>query len=336
MPRLKQQTSEELLLEMQSEKLRNLYVGLTRAKNHLYLAYIPSKFKQLETSSILDFYFAFTNAEDLTFDGLQQELKKINPTEMIAWFDKIRGLRVEPLEMKMIESIPRVHDHELLFPSSFSYQKQTIPLTSFSSETSSLVLKKKNIQSNEPVGAHVGQLFHEVMDQIFIVGLYRKCTEEKLQVILDRVVPEKFAPMREIFKAWSLAAILNPYPVEGILITLAEIEPKHVFSELEFLFYDKGKLFKGFIDLVFIHNDKIYLIDWKTNLLEGYEPIQMDLEMTNHQYFLQASMYKQSLQKIKHFDHLSFGKAIYVFVRGLHRENKNLGKVIFDPNEVFI
>lgn len=93
-------------------------------------------------------------------------------------------------------------------------------------------------------------------------------------------------------------------------------------------------LLNGLIDLVFEHNGKYYILDWKTNFLGNstadYNQEKMQEAMTNSNYHLQYCIYTVALKKflesrIKDFDYSKhFGGVIYLFVRGI-RENQNTG-----------
>lgn len=83
---------------------------------------------------------------------------------------------------------------------------------------------------------------------------------------------------------------------------------------------------KGFIDLVFQHRGRFYVLDWKSNHLgwraEEYAPEALDAAMRAHGYYLQARLYQLALHRylearLPEYDparHL--GGAYYLFVRG--------------------
>ena len=84
---------------------------------------------------------------------------------------------------------------------------------------------------------------------------------------------------------------------------------------------------RGFIDLVFMHEDRYYILDWKSNHL-GYSASDYNRErvaqaMAENHYDLQALLYccalhrylKTRLADYNHAQH--FGGSIYLFVRGV-------------------
>ncbi len=86
-------------------------------------------------------------------------------------------------------------------------------------------------------------------------------------------------------------------------------------------------LLKGFVDLVFRHDGRVYLLDWKSNHLgnrvEDYDRAAMAAEMARHHYDLQFLLYAAALHRYlgqrwpgyRYDDH--FGGAVYVFLRGV-------------------
>ncbi len=90
----------------------------------------------------------------------------------------------------------------------------------------------------------------------------------------------------------------------------------------------------GFIDLLFRHKGKYYILDWKSNFLgnklEDYKRKGMEEGMRGSNYHLQYYIYtlavKRHLErKLKDFDYeRDFGGVIYMFLRGV-RENGDTG-----------
>ncbi len=103
--------------------------------------------------------------------------------------------------------------------------------------------------------------------------------------------------------------------------TLGEIASLDMKPEVEFFYPLHLSFMKGFIDLLIRFRGKYYLLDWKTNALEGYfEDNMMDC-MQEKQYLLQAAIYAVALKKhLAIFDkrpfESCFGGAIYFFLRG--------------------
>lgn len=99
-----------------------------------------------------------------------------------------------------------------------------------------------------------------------------------------------------------------------------------------------GGMMNGFIDLVFEHGGKYYLLDWKTNFLgnnlQAYGNSNLDQAMIQHNYHLQYLIYTVALcrylqTRIPNFEYdTHFGGVYYLFVRGI-RQGQNTG-IFFD------
>ena len=83
---------------------------------------------------------------------------------------------------------------------------------------------------------------------------------------------------------------------------------------------------KGVIDLFFLHDGKYYFINWKSNWLgsssDDYKVDALKDVMKEHDYYLQAEIYKEALNKFlnivetREFEDC-FGGIFYIFLRGI-------------------
>jgi exodeoxyribonuclease V beta subunit len=90
----------------------------------------------------------------------------------------------------------------------------------------------------------------------------------------------------------------------------------------------------GFIDLLFEHNEKYYILDWKSNFLgdqlRHYDQNAVLNAMNENNYHLQYLIYALAVEKFLKskqptFDfEKQFGGVIYLFLRGT-RSNENSG-----------
>ncbi|MDR0932176.1 MAG: UvrD-helicase domain-containing protein [Victivallales bacterium] len=103
-----------------------------------------------------------------------------------------------------------------------------------------------------------------------------------------------------------------------------------------------GGCLNGFIDLLFRHHGKYFILDWKSNRLGGrsanFLPDRLKEEMTRNFYFLQYLIYTVATVKFlrlrlgkfgeKEYDSL-FGGVFYLFIRGISPEYPGRG-VFYD------
>lgn len=97
---------------------------------------------------------------------------------------------------------------------------------------------------------------------------------------------------------------------------------------------------KGYIDLVFFHRGRYYLVDWKSNYLgpdrKGYDPGALSRVMREARYDLQYTLYCLALdlylrkKDAEYRYETGFGGAFYLFLRGMHPEAENRPGVFFD------
>ena len=93
---------------------------------------------------------------------------------------------------------------------------------------------------------------------------------------------------------------------------------------------DKNGVLNGIIDLIFEHDGKYFIVDWKTNWLGAsdpdYAPGRIRAAMGNAGYVLQSYLYAAALLRFlrqRGLDYEAFGGVYYVFLRGLSRGTPN-------------
>ncbi len=97
----------------------------------------------------------------------------------------------------------------------------------------------------------------------------------------------------------------------------------------------KGYL-KGFIDLIFVHNDQYYIADYKSNSLLDYEPDHLLPVIADAHYYLQYLLYSVALHRYLssristyHWD-THVGGVYYLFIRGMSGTSSSYSGVFFD------
>jgi exodeoxyribonuclease V beta subunit len=88
---------------------------------------------------------------------------------------------------------------------------------------------------------------------------------------------------------------------------------------------------KGFMDLVFRHEGRFYLIDWKSNFLgpsvDDYKPEALAKTMEEEFYILQYHLYVLAVHRylrmrLPGYDYdTHFGGVFYMFLRGVDPSN---------------
>jgi exodeoxyribonuclease V beta subunit len=98
--------------------------------------------------------------------------------------------------------------------------------------------------------------------------------------------------------------------------------------------------FKGYIDLVFEHGGRFYLVDWKSNFLgerlEDYRRENLTGAMLSHFYHLQYHLYTLAANRFlgrrvpDYRYEKDFGGVFYIFIRGVSAESEDRCGVFYD------
>jgi exodeoxyribonuclease V beta subunit len=135
-------------------------------------------------------------------------------------------------------------------------------------------------------------------------------TEMQFHLPVDRLEPQALS-----------AAILKDPGIEG------ESELKHWAAGIaNWGFGDFSGYFQGFIDLIFEHEGRWFVADYKSNLLKDYAPGALRQAMLEHHYLLQARFYALALHRhlqchLEGYDfERHFGGVAYLFVRGFPKQ----------------
>lgn len=105
-------------------------------------------------------------------------------------------------------------------------------------------------------------------------------------------------------------------------------------SRLPLQAHSLNGLLKGFMDLVFEHDGRYYVADYKSNWLgpnaQYYAAEQLDDAIRDHRYDLQYVLYLLALHRhlrsrLPDYDYdRHIGGAVYLFLRGIEHENRGL------------
>jgi exodeoxyribonuclease V beta subunit len=148
-------------------------------------------------------------------------------------------------------------------------------------------------------------------------GLPADCAPEIASLIwhsLRMPIPDPGAPAEDSFRLADIAE--RRAEVEFLLRVEGQPSrlPEGVAARDGFLW--------GFIDLVFRREGRYYLLDWKSNRLDAYDPASVQASMEEHRYDLQWKLYAVALDRwlkarLPGYDPTRhFGGVIYLYLRG--------------------
>ena len=194
----------------------------------------------------------------------------------------------------------------------------------------------------------------------------KKALQQYPQILKDRNAEESYPSCQQMLYHM-LQNVLNTPLTENILLKTIPME--HRLSELPFCFQsadfsgnDLNKIVKAFssefakdgiqfallsddrirtylngvIDLIFEHNGRFYVLDWKSNHLgntsENYSTANIMQEMNKHGYHWQYLLYTIALHRFlknniqdQDYDYdKHIGGVLYLFIRGIRPDWKNI------------
>ena len=309
--------------EMDGERLRLLYVALTRAKERVFIPICL----QDPSNSPLDLFlqkmekpFHTLLSENITLEKIQENypLQKTEMAEMVLIHPPHIEVLHIPLVLHSFSSLAKTIEHPNLAPlgSPMDFQAGV-----------------KTIHTL-PAGSDTGNLFHALFEKI----PFNSTKDEIEKAALTHTLQGDLKDWSDVISETIYNTYHTPLPLVTGACSLAQMEQLDCYQEMEFCYpYQEGYL-KGVIDLIFFYQGYYYLLDWKSNWLgpgvNAYAQHNLEEAMQLHNYFLQAAVYRNALEcYLRLIDHRPFeqiyGGMFYLFFRGMDphdREQKGIFK----------
>jgi len=206
-----------------------------------------------------------------------------------------------------------------------------------------------------PPGAQTGNLIHGILEKIdFSIDddTLHNTIQDRMSDYPKEAVDFTFNMIKNLLqkpflinsKKFSLNRLTNDKRISEMKFFISMKNPNAFFNTLSGIFKEKGDgefskrlnriksanikhYLIGFIDLVFEFDNKIHIIDWKTNYLgasfQDYSQENLHREITADDYFLQFGIYQLAVYKyLKSLNsNLKPGEIFYLFVRGFEPKN---------------
>jgi exodeoxyribonuclease V beta subunit len=89
-------------------------------------------------------------------------------------------------------------------------------------------------------------------------------------------------------------------------------------------------LLTGYIDIVFEHHGRYFVLDYKSNKLPNYQPDSITNSMLSHRYDVQYTLYILALHRLlksrlKNYNYEAhIGGAVYLYLRGIDQEGQGV------------
>jgi len=343
--------------ERLAEEIRLLYVGMTRAKNALVCSFCSSKDSD---RSALAWLFSYRQLKEFSAAALWGYLDGRDMAEVmqgaIAPCSDIGFVMVEDGEDNFTEqrvsdkpqlSLPRTKRRDLERDWAVGSFTLIEKLTRYGEKDYDLFAPKSGAASVTTLapGARTGLLLHSLFESLDFTIDDAQLTEyaggrllaqnlsqvsvDEVCRIIRRTISGKLPggiSLDQIPRAKTLRELEFYFPVENARAIAEQLKNSSVYPNLSDLAYANFHGFmKGFIDLVFVHDDRWYIVDWKSNYLgageEDYSPAALRSEIAAHNYNLQYLIYTVALHRYlgsrlvnySYTEH--FGGVYYLFVR---------------------
>jgi exodeoxyribonuclease V beta subunit len=298
---------------------------------------------------------------------LPQEARQSNPKEALRfqgegfeswWIASYSALKFSKGDMK-----PSAPDNDNDEPENASEDQSTeedLDLRSGRTSPWSDSSAQKPLSIHEfPAGASHGVFLHDLLESAAKVG-FDTLSKDKhaLDHLVDGVMRGRhYDEWETILKDWLAEFLSQPFSIEHGNLSLAALSVKDCLTEMEFWFeandvratsmdvifkqaalhnenrpvLNPSKLngvLKGFIDLVFRHDDKYYVADYKSNWLgkdaEAYTENAIRHALLEKRYDAQYVLYLLALHRYlksrlgSNYDYeRDIGGAVYFFLRGV-------------------
>jgi len=355
------QHRQQALLEERAEQLRLCYVALTRAKHRCYL--IWGAFRDAATSALahlLHPQLAIDQIDDVTLEQAltafaQHHALQVTPLPLTPYHYQrptldaalltARSFAGEIDDRWQVTSFTALISKRVEAVEQPDYDELSRIRTPF---TRSLSLNSHQPIFNFPSGARAGAFMHTVFEQIDFTQVEPAVIQQYLQAY-----GYDTEHWQAVIETLVRHVLTTPLHLQQPALTLAQISRENRLNELEFYYpltttitaaelqdlfahYElpvplnfpplRGVM-KGFIDMVFHHEGRFYLVDYKSNLLgnqmQNYHHNALNTVMMQEGYYLQYHLYTVALHRYlamrlpyyRYEDH--FGGVFYLFVRGM-------------------
>lgn len=356
--------------QSRAEDVRLTYVALTRAVSACFV--ILPKYKQIKDSPLayilngdrgMGKYSNFDAIAEVIGKASELKIRKPLTGEIESDPDKNNDkVQLEAAEFKRsnIFQFPR-----MLSYSSLSGAKEHSETGKDYDEFVSVEIEEEREDQNDrfgfPKGANAGTCLHMIFEDL------RFYDSQNMSEVVEKNLEYYGIDKRWIPIAVQWVAEVLSHTLLEPAIALKNISEPQLLKEMEFFFpvepIEPGQLWsfirpeqelstndldlvhgfmKGFIDLIFEHDGKYYILDYKSNHLGNeltdYRPEKLQQAMLDSGYDLQYHIYTLALHRylsVRMSDYSyekHFGGAIYLYLRGVDSETPGSGVFYHKPD----
>ena len=375
------ESSEITLKDEHAENMRLFYVAMTRAKYYCEFM-ISENFLNNKTNvndqTVFSSLFNTEPDEAFTFNRLQKfqhiQVLPMEEQKDIAYKppnNHLENLRAAEFTGKINRSWNISSFTQLTKNAPHSYFATENPDETDNTEIESIDTEElKPSIFTFPRGSHVGTFIHDLfekhkpedlLDKVYLTNLMSRVSfseevNKNLEIWVDvihhwlsTIFKNELLPDLNFADALQINALhelefLFPVkkPVTSAIFNQYLQEYREAKQSPQLDFYTLEGMMKGFIDLIFMHNGKFYIADYKTNHLgnhaKDYDDAHLHQAMLDNYYDVQYLIYSVALTRYLKFrmpnynydEH--FGGIFYLFVRGM-TDNGSDGVYFRKPTE---
>ncbi|MFT4062489.1 MAG: exodeoxyribonuclease V subunit beta [Edaphocola sp.] len=334
-------------LQQEQENRRLIYVAITRS---VYKCFVyKNNSNKKKNSSLGVFYDALQQAEGSELIEIAT-VPELHPAEYHA----TAGQTLQPPLFAERFELQQTNWRKLSY-SGITLSGEHLPrerASNFEQEYDEFVFGKLRF------GAATGNLLHDLLEKIDFTNTNK--WDELTERTLKSFLPAAGTAYHALINTLMQHVVGCNIALGGKTFSLSEVPFYHRLPELEFDFPLNGfnthllkslagdgkeintrsldvdavcGIMNGKIDLFFMHRNRYYILDWKSNYL-GYKEDDYTKEsllqaMNEHNYHLQYLIYTLAAKKylgsrMPDFDYEKhFGGVVYVFLRGVHAGSSN-------------
>lgn len=369
--------------EQQAEDLRLLYVALTRARERCVIVWGPVKnvqqsplfqllhpeIERIEADQMQQALHDMVSTHNLNMELVNWDmssppvLKQVEAVTEVLQARDFQGLIQTPWHIGSFTGLS--HGQHMELP---DHDAPLLPVETPSSEP-------RQDRFGFPKGANAGTCLHSLFEHWDF-----QQQDEELTMLVDKTL-NQYGIETEwsvTVSTWLDAVVTTTLDINTGL-TLRQLQPQQRLDEMAFFFpvthltvkrlkdtllpfvgeypilepivkslhfSDLSGFMKGFIDLVFEHDGRFYIADYKSNWLgvrpENYGKTALDEAMVAHSYPLQYLIYSLALHRylktrLPNYDsEQHFGGVYYLFIRGMNKEWGQAGVYFERPSTALL
>jgi exodeoxyribonuclease V beta subunit len=323
--------------EAREEEERLYYVGLTRAKEKLYLPLAPKHLVKGPYKIVNRVLAAMVTQEDPPHELRIEKVLARTPRDprelkdvLVRWEERT-SLALMPRSTAFgFESDPSISPYSPKRPQIVSYSSlkaEQAPV--FISEAEREI--RPVVEAGDlPPGPATGRFLHELLEnldfgQCRALGFEAWQAQPNVQIALQRAAARHLHQVRAPEGALEVLfrAATSPILSEALHLPDGVAGLGEVVREMEFLMRspEPDHYIKGYMDVVFPWEERVYVLDWKSDWLPSYDKPYLQSRV-HESYDLQAKIYLAALSRSLHVTneaayHERVGGFLFCFLRGM-------------------